>query len=63
VGTLILTATDYALTVKIPPKTLFKRLVDTFKAPLTSMEELTQDEAEYDFVSQTEGAGGLLPVK
>ena len=63
VGTLILTATDYALTAKIPPKTLFKRLVDAFKAPLTSMEELTKDEAEYDFVSQTVGAGGLLPAK
>jgi hypothetical protein len=51
VGTLILTSTDYALTVKIPPKTLFKRLVDVFKAPLTFIEELTKDEAEYDFVS------------
>jgi hypothetical protein len=63
VGTLILTSTDYTLTTKIPPKTLFKRLVDDFKAPLTSMEELTKDEAEYEFVSQTEGARGFLPVK
>ena len=62
-GTLILTATDYALTTKIPPKTLLKRLMDALTGPRTSMEELTKDEEEYDFVSQTEGAGGLLPAK
>ena len=63
VGTLILTSTDYALTTKIPPKTLLKRPMDVLTVPLTSMEELTKDEEEYDFVSQTEGAGGLLPAK
>jgi hypothetical protein len=59
VGTLILTATDHALTTKIPPHTLLKRLVDAFRGPLTSMEELTKGDAEYEFVNPLEGAGGL----
>jgi len=61
VGTLILTATDHALTTKIPPHTLLKRLVDAFRGPLTSMEELTKGDAEYEFVNPLEGAGGLPP--
>ncbi len=58
IGTLILTAVDRALVVKIPPATFLSRLTATFQGQLVSVEALTGDETEEEHTNRIRGTQG-----
>ena len=62
IGTLILKKTDQVLMAKFPPVALLSRTVAALQGPLTTMEDLTGQEAEDANRNRNEGAEGpLLP--